>query len=102
MMSRGYDFIGVDINKSDAVNFKIEGNSLIIPFVAIDSFGENTAKTLVQRRGDAPFTSQADAARRGHISNSLFEKLYQLGAFKGLPKEDSIGLFKFLDEDKDK
>ncbi len=102
MMARGYDFIGVDINKSDAVNFKIEGNSLIIPFVAIDSFGENTAKTLVQRRGDAPFTSQADAARRGHISNSLFEKLYQLGAFKGLPKEDSIGLFKFLDEDKDK
>ena len=98
MMARGYNFIGVDINKSDAVNFIIEGNSLIIPFVAIDSFGENTAKTLVQRRGDAPFTSMMDASRRGHISNSLFEKLYQLGAFKDLPREDSVGLFKFIDD----
>ena len=98
MVARGYSFIGVDINKSDAVNFKIEGNSLIIPFVAIDSFGENTAKLLVQRRGDEPFTSIKDAERRGRISNSLFEKLYQVGAFDGLPQDDEIGLFKFLDD----
>ena len=99
MVSRGYSFIGVDINKSDAVNFKIEGNSLIIPFVAIDSFGENTAKQLVQRRGNEPFTSRRDAERRGHISNSLFEKLYQFGAFDGLPLDDEIGIFKFLNDD---
>lgn len=98
MVARGYSFIGVDINRSDAVNFKIEGNSLIIPFVAIDSFGENTAKLLVQRRGDEPFTSIKDAERRGRISNSLFEKLYQVGAFDGLPQDDEIGLFKFLDD----
>lgn len=100
MVARGFNFIGVNINKSDAVNFKIEGNSLIIPFVAIDSFGENTAKQIVQRRGDEPFTSRKDAERRGHISNSLFEKLYKIGAFEGLPADDEIGLFKFLNDDK--
>lgn len=95
MEARGYTFKNVNINKSDALNFKIEGNSLIIPFVAIDSFGDNTAKVLVERRGNSPFTSIADVMRRGRISNSLFEKLFQLGAFEGLPSEDDIGLFKF-------
>ncbi len=96
MVSRGFTFSKVDINKSEAVDFKIEGNSLRIPFVAIDSFGDNTAKLLVERRGNNPFTSIADAARRGHISNSLHEKLYQLGAFDGLPNEDEVGIFRFL------
>lgn len=98
MCARGYSFLGVDINKSDAVNFTIEGNSLRIPFVAVDSLGESTAKTLVERRGNHPFTSMDDASRRGKISKSLFDKLFVLGAFKDLPKEDKVGLFKFLDD----
>ena len=101
MMARGYGFINVNINKSDALNFKIEGNNLIIPFKAIDSFGENTANNLVQKRGDTPFTSINDAIRRGHISNSLHDKLFQLGAFDGLPKEDKLGIFKYIDDKKE-
>jgi len=101
MMARGYGFIGVNINKSDALNFKIEGNNLIIPFKAIDSFGENTANSIVQKRGDAPFTSINDAIRRGHISPSLHDKLAQVGAFDGLPKEDKLGIFKYIDDKKD-
>ena len=100
MVARGYTFKNVHVNKSHATNFVIEGNSLRIPFVAIDSFGANTANQLIQNRGDVPFTSIKDATRRGHISNSLADKLYQLGAFDGLPKEDEVGLFKFLNENK--
>ena len=101
MMARGYGFIGVNINKSDAVNFKVEGNNLIIPFKAIDSFGENTAKAIVEKRGGTPFTSINEAMRRGHISNSLHDKLAQVGAFDGLPKEDKLGIFQFIDDKKE-
>lgn len=100
MVARGYTFKNVHVNKSHATDFIIEGNSLRIPFVAIDSFGASTAKQLVQNRGDVPFTSIKDATRRGHISTSLADKLYQLGAFDGLPKEDEVGLFKFLKDNK--
>ena len=100
MVARGYTFKNVHVNKSHATDFIIEGNSLRIPFVAIDSFGANTAKQLIQNRGDVPFTSIKDATRRGHISNSLADKLYLLGAFEGLPKEDEVGLFKYLSDTK--
>lgn len=97
MIARGYTFRNVHINKSHATDFVIEDEKYLrIPFVAIDGLGENIASTLVQNRGDAPFTSIKDATRRGHISNTLADKLYQLGAFDGLPKEDEVGLFKFL------
>ena len=97
MVARGYSFRNVHVNKSHATDFVIEDEKYLrIPFIAIDSFGENTAQMLVQNRGDVPFTSIKDATRRGHISNTLADKLYQLGAFDGLPKDDEVGLFKFL------
>lgn len=97
MVSRGYSFRNVHVNKSHATDFVIEDEKYLrIPFVAIDSFGANTAQMIVQNRGDNPFTSIKDASRRGHISNTLADKLYQLGAFEGLPKDDEVGLFKFL------
>ena len=97
MVARGYSFRNVHINKSHATDFVIEDDKYLrIPFIAIDSFGESTAQMLVQNRGDVPFTSIKDATRRGHISNTLADKLYQIGAFDGLPKDDEVGLFKFL------
>ena len=99
MYARGYHFLPVDINKSHATDFVIEGNGLRIPFVAIDQFGENTAKNIMQYRGDTPFSSIKDAATRGHISPSLMEKLQAVDAFNGLPREDEIGIFRFLKND---
>ena len=97
MVARGYEFRNVHINKSHATDFVIEDEKYLrIPFVAIDSFGGTTAQMIVQNRGDVPFTSIKDATRRGHISNTLADKLDQLGAFEGLPRDDEIGLFKFM------
>ena len=98
MYARGYKFLKIDINKSDSVNFVIEGNGLRIPFVAIDQFGETTAKNIVKNRGDVPFTSIKEAASRGKISASLVDKLQAVDAFEGLPRDDEIGLFRFLEE----
>lgn len=97
MYARGYKFLKVDINKSDALNFTIEEDGLRIPFVAIDQLGETLATNIVNNRGDNPFTSIKDAAIRGHISPSVMEKLQAVDAFEGLPREDEIGLFRFLD-----
>ena len=97
MVSRGFAFRNVHVNKSHATDFVIEDEKYLrIPFIAIDKFGESTAQMIVENRGDTPFTSIKDAQRRGHISTTLADKLYQLGAFDGLPKDDEVGIFKFL------
>ncbi|HOH18359.1 MAG TPA: PolC-type DNA polymerase III, partial [Bacilli bacterium] len=93
MTARGFTFQQIDIEKSDCRDFLIEGNSLIIPFRAMDNLGEATAKSITDARSEAMFSSKKDIMRRTKINTTLFEKLSEIGAFKGLPNEDQIGLF---------
>lgn len=55
MLERGFKFGMIDLYKSDAVNFIIEGDTLIAPFRAVPSLGTNVAKQIVEARKDGPF-----------------------------------------------
>lgn len=93
MIERGYSFKQIDIFKSDWENFVIDGDSLIIPFSAMDSLGPSIAKSIVDARNEYQFTSKKDVVRRSRINNTLAEKFNRLGVFKDLPEDDQIGLF---------
>ncbi|MGD9604990.1 MAG: PolC-type DNA polymerase III [Bacilli bacterium] len=93
MTARGFTFQQIDIEKSDWRDFLIEGNSLIIPFKAMDNLGEATAKSITDARNETMFSSTKDIMRRTKINATVFEKLSEIGAFKDLPNEDQIGLF---------
>jgi DNA polymerase-3 subunit alpha (Gram-positive type) len=93
MTVRGYTFQQINIFKSSWRDFVIEGNSLIIPFRALDSLGEATAKSITDAREEAPFTSERDVVRRTKVNATLFERMRQLGVFQGLPEDDQIELF---------
>ena len=58
MLERGLKFGMIDLYKSDAVNFVIEGDTLIAPFRAVPSLGTNVAKQIVEARKDGPFLIQ--------------------------------------------
>ncbi len=93
MCSRGFTFKQIDIEKSDWKDFVIDGNSLIIPFGAMDSLGPSIAKSIVDARNEYPFTSIKDVSRRSRLNNTLLEKFIRMGVFKDLPNDDQIGLF---------
>ncbi len=93
MYARGFNFKQIDIFKSDWQDFIIEGNSLIIPFGAMDSLGPSIAKSIVDARNESMFTSIKDVARRSRINNTLMEKFIRMGVFHDLPNDDQIGLF---------
>ena len=94
MCARGFNFKQIDIFKSEWQDFVIEGNSLIIPFGAMDSLGPSIAKSIVDARNEYQFTSIKDVARRSRINNTLMEKFIRLGVFHDLPEDDQIGLFR--------
>ena len=54
----------IDLYKSDAENFVIEGDTLIAPFRAVPSLGLNVAKAIVAGE-EQPFLSKEDLATRG-------------------------------------
>lgn len=93
MVERGFEFKMVDLAKSDASDFVIEGNTLIAPFRAVPSLGANVAKQIIEARKDKPFLSKEDLAKRGKVSKTVIEYLNENGVLKGLPDENQLSLF---------
>ena len=96
MELRGYEFLPVSINKSDALNFIIEDGKLRIPFVAVDKLGETVAQDIINQRNQKEFSSIQDVENRTKLSSSLVDEFKLIGAFENLPEEEeemAEGLF---------
>ncbi|MGX7198484.1 PolC-type DNA polymerase III [Enterococcus nangangensis] len=96
MLERGFEFGMIDLYKSDAQNFVIEGNKLIAPFRAVPSLGANVAKQICESRKDGPFLSKEDLATRGKVSKTLIDYMNEQGVLKDLPDENQLSLFDML------
>ncbi|WP_028273587.1 PolC-type DNA polymerase III [Atopococcus tabaci] len=96
MLERGFTFKMVDLEKSEASDFIIEGDSLIAPFRAVPSLGENVAKQIVAARKEQPFLSKEDLSRRGKVSKTVIEYMDANGVLNGLPEENQLSLFDSL------
>jgi DNA polymerase-3 subunit alpha (Gram-positive type) len=96
MLKRGFKFLPVDINKSHATDFLIEGDALRLPFISIPGLGESVAIDILNKRNEKAFTSVQDVNNRTKLNKTLFEKMLKLNAFKDLKEEDDVeetGLF---------
>ncbi|MGB3161175.1 MAG: PolC-type DNA polymerase III [Carnobacterium sp.] len=93
MVERGLTFKMIDLDKSDAKNFVIEGNSLIAPFRTVPSLGTNVANQIVEARLDKPFLSKEDLSKRGKVSKTVIEYMNENGVLKGMPDENQLSLF---------
>lgn len=96
MLARGIKFLPLDINLSEAKEFKIEDGGLRIPFAAVDGLGDSVAFDIVEKRNEKPFTSKKDVSRRTKLNQSLFHEFEIMRAFGDLAEEDEIetqGLF---------
>jgi len=93
MLERGYEFKMIDLEKSDAAEWIIDGNTLIAPFKAAPGLGLNGAKQIVAARNDRPFISKEDLAKRGKVSKTLIDFMTENGVLAGLPDENQLSLF---------
>lgn len=93
MVERGYRFLNVDLYKSDATKFLIEGNCLRAPFNAMPGLGTNAAISLAKAREDGEFLSKEDLLSRSKISKTILEFLDEQGALQGLPESNQLSLF---------
>lgn len=99
MVSRGFEFLPVDIMKSSATTYEIEDGKLRLPFTAVDSLGESIADDLVSKRNEKKYSSKKDILQRTRITMSLFETFDMMHAFGDLPEEDveeTQGIFAYM------
>ncbi|MGT2930443.1 PolC-type DNA polymerase III [Streptococcus dentasini] len=93
MLERGYHFGQLDLYNSEATEFKIEGDTLIPPFVAMDGLGENVAKQIVASRQEGEFLSKTELRKRGGVSTTLVEKMDEMGILGDMPEDNQLSLF---------
>jgi DNA polymerase-3 subunit alpha (Gram-positive type) len=93
MCARGFSFQKVDLYRSDAKDFLIDGHSLIPPFNSIPGLGTNAAINIVKAREEGEFLSKEDLQQRGKLSKTIIEYLDQQGCLGTLPDQNQLSLF---------
>ena len=91
---RGFEFLPIDLYKSEAIRFSIEDGRLRPPFVAISGLGESAAWDLVEGRKGKQFLSIEEvAAACPKVSKTHMQMLKDAGAFGGLPDTSQVSFF---------
>ncbi len=91
---RGFEFLPIDIYKSDSTKFLIEDGKLRPPFISIGGLGESAAEDLVRGRKNRQFLSVEEiAAACPKVSKTHIQMLKEAGAFGDLPDTSQVSLF---------
>ncbi|WP_088105127.1 PolC-type DNA polymerase III [Halalkalibacter urbisdiaboli] len=93
MCERGYSFQKVDLYRSSATEFIVEGNSLLPPFNAMTGVGTNAALNIVKARAEREFLSKEDLQQRAKLTKTVVEHLDDHGCLEGLPESNQLSLF---------
>ena len=93
MYLRGFTFLPVDLEKSDAYEFKMEDGALRPPFNCIPALGDTVAKEIVEARKKHAFTSKEDLKKRGKVSQTVIETMEDMGMLHGMAEEEQMSLF---------
>lgn len=93
MTARGFTFKTLDLYRSDATKFTVDGDSLIPPFSALAGIGENAAKNIAAAKDAGEFLSIEDFQQKSKASKTIVELLTNMGCFRGLPESNQLSLF---------
>lgn len=93
MTARGFHFKNIDLYRSDATKFTVDGDSLIPPFSALAGIGDNAAKNIAAAKEQGEFLSIEDFQQKSKASKTVIELLGSMGCFRGLPESNQLSLF---------
>ncbi|SET42428.1 PolC-type DNA polymerase III [Paenibacillus sp. NFR01] len=93
MTARGFTFKNIDLYRSDATNFIVDGTSLIPPFSALAGIGESAAINIAAAKDAGEFLSIEDFQQKSKASKTVIELLTGMGCFRGLPESNQLSLF---------
>ena len=95
MLARGYEFLPVDLEKSDWRIYKIEDGKIRLPFSAIDGIGETAAQAIAAavERNPEGFVASDDLAGEPGVCKSVVDALRSAGALGNLPESKQIAFF---------
>lgn len=93
MNLRGIELLPIDIYKSKATKFVIEGDKIRPPFNSIAGLGDNAAQYIEKGAEGGKFISREDFAKRTRANTSIMERLERMGCLDSLPDSNQVSMF---------
>ena len=93
MMARGIECLPVDIYKSEAKMFVIEGDKLRLPFMSLAGIGEAAAISLAETGKKGEYLSVEEMTIKTKVSKAVIDTLREVGSLNGLPESSQMTLF---------
>ena len=91
---RGFNFLDIDLYKSDAIKFKIEDEGIRPPLNSIPGLGTVAAQSIqASREKDGDFMSVEELMLRAGIGKSTAEILKNAGCLNGMTWSNQMSLF---------
>ncbi len=93
MNARGFEFLPIDVYKSDGYNFLLEDDKIRVPLIALAGLGGSVVENVLRERELGRFTSFEDLKRRTKMSQTTVDKLKKYNAIEALSDTNQISMF---------
>ncbi len=96
MYARGFEFLPIDLYRSEAKQFQIIDGKILPSFCSIDGLGEKAALSIREAAKQGPFLSKDDFRERAKVGKALADQLEDLGILGDIPESNQISLFDLM------
>ncbi len=93
MLSRGLEFLPIDLLKSHASKYIIEDGKIRLPFGALGGVGQKAAESLQKAARRGNFISREELQIEAGVSKTVIEALAEAGALDFLPDTNQLSFF---------
>lgn len=94
MLSRGYEFLPIEMGKSRATRYEVEDGKVRLPFGSLRGVGETAALALEAATiNGQEYLSMEELQQATGVSNTIMENLKNVGALGDLPASSQVSFF---------
>ena len=90
MYARGFEFMPIDIYRAKDKYFQIIDGKIMPSFNSIEGMGEKAAELAMKAAKDGEYTSLENFRDRTKVSQTILEKMKDMGLFGDLPDTDQL------------
>ena len=96
MYARGIEFTPIQLGVAKGRNFQIVDGKIMPAYTSLHGMGANAADALEEACKGGPFVSQQDIRERAKVSQTMLEKMSELGLLGELPESNQFSIFDLM------